>query len=450
MGRTVLIMKKRHRNRLLTIEHHGVDAVPKTERTKGWADLFVIYAGLNIAMAALLVGGLLVPALSWMEVLFVLIIGQVIVGLLMVLMGYMGIDHGLPAAVMSRFFLGYPLGTGLCSVALLLSLTGWFAVNAEIGGLAVDKATNTLFGFSSPRLIILILGVGNVIVSIIGIESIKWLSRLSVPLLLVIMVWLAATILSEYPLVSLTTYEATGALSVTTAIDWTIGGLIVGVFIASDISRHVRSRRDNWIGVMLGIVPASAFLMGLGALTSLATGDWNPVNGIEALGLGAPALFVIVFSTWTTNDLNLYSGGLALTNIVPLLSRWQNTLILGAVGTSLAMMRITEHFTTFLEWLTNIFAPLVGVALADYFVVRKSRLDLNVVYETGSRAPYSRGINLVAWAVVIVGTVVAALTPEYLLASIVSMGVSAGLYWALMRVIYPAHFSRIVSGRGHR
>jgi purine-cytosine permease-like protein len=341
---------------------------------------------------------------------------------------------------MSRIFLGYPVGTGLCSVALLVSLTGWFAVNAEIGGMAVDKVTSALFGFSSPRIMILILGVANVIVSIIGIESIKWLSRLSVPLLLVIMVWLAATILSEYPLVDLVTYEATGEISVTTAIDWTIGGLIVGIFIASDISRHVRSRRDNWIGIMAGVVPSSAFLMGLGALTSLATGDWNPVNGIEALGLGAPALFVIIFSTWTTNDLNLYSGGLALTNIVPALSRWQNTLILGAAGTILAMMRITEHFTTFLELLLNIFAPLIGVALTDYFAIRRGQLDLDVVHEGGSRALYSRGVNLVAWTVVIIGTVVAVLTPEHLVASIVSMCVSAGLYWVLMRMIHPAYF----------
>ena len=433
-------MKKRSQSRGFIFERHGVNAVPKVERTKSWFDLFVIYTGLNIAVSALLVGGILVPALSWVEIVVVLIVGNAIVGLLMVLMGHMGVDHGVPAAVMSRIFLGHPIGTDLCSVVLLLSLTGWFAVNAELGGLAVDKVTSAALGFSSPRIMILILGVTNVIVSIIGIESIKWLSRLSVPLLLVIMVWLAATILSEYPLVGLITYEATGEFYVTTAIDWTIGGLIVGVFIASDISRHVRSRLDNWIGIMFGIVPSAAFLMGLGALTSLATGDWNPINGIEKLGLGAPALFVIAFSTWTTNDLNLYSGGLALTNIIPSLSRWLNTLILGIAGTILAMMRITEHFTTFLESLAYVFAPLVSVALVDYYAIRRYNLEQQSVLKEGTRATYSHGFNWIAWAVVIIGTVIAVLTPDYLLASVVSMGVSGGLYWILMRITYPDHF----------
>lgn len=433
-------MNTRIRSRVISVERHGADAVPKLERTKGWADLFVIYTGLNIAISALLLGGVLVPSLSWFEAIFVMVAGNVIVGILMALMGYMGVDHGVPAAVSSRVFLGYPIGTGLCSVVLLLSLTGWFAVNAELGGLAVDKVTSSLFGFSSPRIMILFLAAANVFVSIIGIESIKWLSRISVPLLLMVMVWLGVTVLSENTLAGLTSYEPTGGLAVTTAIDWTIGALIVGIFIASDISRHIRSLRDNWIGVMLGIVPSATFLMGLGALTSLATGHWNPINGIEALGLGAPALFVIVFSTWTTNDLNLYSGGLALTNIVPSLSRWQNTLILGVTGTILAMMRITDHFTTFLELLAYIFAPLIGVALADYLVVRRRKLDLEVVTERGGIFTYSGGVNLVAWAAVSIGTVLAVVTPENLLASIVSMVASAGFYWLLMRRFYPQHF----------
>jgi purine-cytosine permease-like protein len=69
-------LSNRRQNRLLAVERHGVDAVPKAERTKGWADLFVIYTGLNIAMVTLLVGGLLVPALSWAEVVFVMLVGN--------------------------------------------------------------------------------------------------------------------------------------------------------------------------------------------------------------------------------------------------------------------------------------------------------------------------------------------------------------------------------------
>jgi len=413
----------------LHVEQHGIDAVPKAERTKTWFDLFVIYTGLNITLSVLLVGGLLVPALSWGELLFVAAVGNAIVGALIVLMGHMGVDHGFPAAVLSRSPLGHPLGTNLASIALVVSLIGWFAVNAEMGAIAMDAVTRSVFGFSSPKLMILFLGLTNAVVSIIGIESIKWLSRLSVPLMLAVMIWLTVALLTEYRFVHLIDYEPTGDISVSTGINWMVSAVIVGIFIAADYARHARSRGDNWVGVMFGIVPAAVFLTGLGALSALATGDWNPVNGIEALGLGAPALFIIVFSTWTNNDISLYSGGLALTNIVPKLDRWQNTLILSLAGTGIAMLRITEHFTTFLELLGVIFGPLVGIMLADYYLIHKCRLDVKVYP--------NRNINLISWSVAIVGTLVALFTPEYLIASVVAMLASAVLYWLLIRTLYP-------------
>ncbi len=413
----------------LHVEQHGIDAVPKAERTKTWFDLFVIYTGLNITLSVLLVGGLLVPALSWGELLFVAAVGNAIVGALIVLMGHMGVDHGFPAAVLSRSPLGHPLGTNLASIALVVSLIGWFAVNAEMGAIAMDAVTRSVFGFSSPILMILFLGLTNAVVSMIGIESIKWLSRLSVPLMLAVMIWLTVALLTEYRFVHLIDYEPTGDISVSTGINWMVSAVIVGIFIAADYARHARSRGDNWVGVMLGIVPAAVFLTGLGALSALATGDWNPVNGIEALGLGAPALFIIVFSTWTNNDISLYSGGLALTNIVPKLDRWQNTLILSLAGTGIAMLRITEHFTTFLELLGVIFGPLVGIMLADYYLIHKCRLDVKVYP--------NRNINLISWSVAIVGTLVALFTPEYLIASVVAMLASAVLYWLLIRTLYP-------------
>ncbi len=108
------------------------------------------------------------------------------------------------------------------------------------------------------------------------------------------------------------------------------------------------------------------------------------------------------------------------------------------------MMRIPETFRTFLGMLTNVFGPLVGVALTDYFVIRRSRFDPHLIYEEGGGALYPRGVNWVAICALIIGTMVAFLTPNYLPASIVSIAVSAGLYWILMRMIYAGNFAEKV------
>ena len=379
---------------------------------------------------------MLVPTFSWTQAIVIMVIGNVVAGIMMVLMGHMGVDRGIPAAVMNRLFFGNPIGATLCSIVMLTSLTGWYAVQAEFGGLALDQAINDLFGYSNPVLMIMILSGTNVVVAIFGIESIKWLSRFSVPFLLIIFTWVGFKILSQHRFIELIDYEATGGVSLMTGVDWMIGGWVVGIFVASDISRHVKSRKHNWMGTMIGLVPAAIFLSLLGALSSLATGDWNPVKGITALGLGAPALIVIMFSTWTTNDINLYNGGLALSNIVPKISRWKNTLMLGVAGTILAVLRITDYFTTFLESLSMLFGPLIGVAIADYFIVRKGKFDLKDIYQEGKKNKklYRFGLNWIAFVAVTLGTVIALNTPEVLPPSVISILMSVVVYLFLIRI----------------
>jgi len=429
-------MLKRNLSNVIKIEQHGVHPVPPAERTKNWWDLFVIQAGVNIALSTFLVGGLLVPALSWSDAIWALVIGNGILGISVALMGYMGVDYGIPASVASRFSLGYPRGTILSSLCILLSLTGWFAVNAEIGGVAVDQVLESTFGYSSPTLMIILVGISNAIIAVVGFESIKWLSRLSVPLLLGLSGWLFWAIGQKYDILDLIQFDPTGEVHFTTAIDWTVGGLVVGIFVASDVSRYVRSRKDNWMGSLFGIVPATSVLMVLGALTKLATGDWNPVNAIETLGLGLPALFIIFFSTWTTNDLNIYGGGLALSNIIPRLTRWQNTLIVSVIGTTLAALRITEHFTSFLEMLAYVFSPLIGVVMCDFFLIRHMRLNMKEVYQKDGIYSYSNGVNYVAITVVGIGMLIGYLIPPFLVASVISILFSGLLYFLLMKWFY--------------
>ena len=95
----------------MKIEKYGIESVPKNERTKGWFDLFVISAGLNIALSTLLVGGLIVPKLSWTNVLIAIIVGNVILAILMSLVGIIGVENGISSSVVTRFSLGYPKGT---------------------------------------------------------------------------------------------------------------------------------------------------------------------------------------------------------------------------------------------------------------------------------------------------------------------------------------------------
>ena len=348
------------------VEQHGVDAVPKSERTKGWWDLFVIQAGVNITLSSLLLGGLLVPGLSWAQACWALVVGNIILGVLLALMGYFGVDYGVSTTVASRFSMGHPRGSWISSIIILISMVGWFGVTAELAGQATHDALQGVPGFSNTAIVIALIGVLNSLPPIFGFENIKWLSRLAVPGLTGLCIWILYVIISKYGYWNLVHFTPTHSLSLTTGLDLVMGGLIVGVFTASDISRYVVSERDNWIGCMLGAFPPSLFLGMVGALSKLATGDWNAVSVVQRLGLGAPALIVIIASSWTANNANLYSSGLALANMFPRISRWQSTALMGALGTILAASRVTRYFGSFLLALSDLFSPLIGILLCDY------------------------------------------------------------------------------------
>ncbi|MFQ5696055.1 MAG: purine-cytosine permease family protein [Terriglobia bacterium] len=420
------------------VEQHGLDPVPRPERTKTWWDLFVIQAGVNITLPSFLMGGLLVPGLSWADALTALALGYLAVSALMVLSGHIGVDHGIPAAVANRFALGYPRGTWFSSLCIVLSLVGWFAVNAELAGLAVNEILAATTGFSVPMLVIVLVGLSNGLPAVLGFESIRWLSTVSVPALLALQVWLLQVVLARHDFSALIHYRPTGEIAFATGVDWTLASLIVGAFIASDFSRYLRSRRHNWAGTLAGVLPASVFLGVVGVLAKLATGDWNPVNAVQALGLGLPALAIIIFATWTTNDTNVYSAGLALTSLVPRLGRWQNTLWVTLAGTALAALRITEHFATFLSLLHYFFVPLVGVLVCDYFLVRRGALALADVYRHRGRFYYWRGMNRAALVALATGVLVAVLTPAEFMASLTSLVASAAAYYLVTRLFGPS------------
>jgi purine-cytosine permease-like protein len=225
-------------------------------------------------------------------------------------------------------------------------------------------------------------------------------------------------------------------LTLTTGLDLVMGGLIVGVFTAADISRYVASERDNWIGSMLGAFPPSLFLGLVGALSKLATGDWNAVSVVQRLGLGAPALIVIIASSWTANNTNLYSSGLALANMFPKMSRWQSTALMGALGTILAASRVTRYFGSFLLTLSDLFSPLIGILMCDYFIVRRSKLNLGEAYEDSGHCFYTGGVNLAAVGALIAGFVVAKFTPPGMMASLVSLFAASVVYFISLKLLY--------------
>src|SRR5262249_5677344 len=135
-----------------------------------------------------------------------------------------------------------------------------------------------------------------------------------------------------------------------------------------------------------------------------------------------------------------YSSGLALTNLFPSHPRWRHTLILGLLGTVLGCFGITRYFTQWLITIGIVFAPLVGVVVADYFLVRRRRLTISEAYRRDGVFHYTRGLNLAAVAAIVAGIVTTQLVPASALPPLIALGVTMVVYVIGMGLIYPSQF----------
>ena len=403
----------------MEVETHGNDPVPPRSRRQGWFAFFTLYSGVNICLPMMLVGGAFVPGLSLTQAVLAGLLGNAIAFAIAATAAYPGTDHGLPTPVLTRASLGYPWGSWLPSLAILVSSTGWFAVHTELAAMALDGVLRTLTGRTGPSIIlsILFMGAANSLVAIIGFNWIRKLAAVAVPLLLVLSTLLLYKIASTHSVTDMLSRPGVGPLSFLAALNIMVSSQMGSAFTAADLARYARDHRSVSIG-LLAVAPVAAFMMALGAISALATGEPNPVLGVQSLGLGVGALVVIALATWTTSDKVLYSGGLALTNIFPRWPRWLNTMVLGSVGTALACFRLTQYFTQWLILIGTIFAPLVGLLLADHFVVRRRKLVGN-----GDSA-----VNMVALVALVCGLIAGRLAPPETIQPLTSILVTGLVY----------------------
>ncbi|MGN1377219.1 MAG: putative hydroxymethylpyrimidine transporter CytX, partial [Dorea sp.] len=88
-------------------------------------------------------------------------------------------------------------------------------------------------------------------------------------------------------------------------------------------------------------------------------------------GLGIAGLLIIVFSTVTTTFLDAYSAGISSESIV---SGWNGkyiAVIITVIGTIGAIVYPMDNITDFLYLIGSVFAPMIAIQIADFFLLKK-------------------------------------------------------------------------------
>jgi cytosine permease len=144
----------------------------------------------------------------------------------------------------------------------------------------------------------------------------------------------------------------------------------------------------------------------VGVLLAHATRS-SDVIAIVTSSVGWVGVLVTIVGTLKINDWNLYSSGLGVVNFFgAILNRRVNravtTAVIGVVGSLLAAGGILDHFIGFLSILGVTFPPIAGIFVAEYFVVRRWRPELDRSRsgtEVPAESPQWVPVTLVIWLV---------------------------------------------------
>ncbi|ASJ14114.1 putative hydroxymethylpyrimidine transporter CytX [Thermococcus radiotolerans] len=367
-------------------EGYEITPVAKERRKFSLLMLFAVWFGAGISIAEFWAGALLTPALSLWAAVGVIIVGHIIGNAVMGLIAVEGYEMGLPTMVLSRGALGIK-GSILPSALNYLQLIGWTAVMLIVGANAMNALSAT-FGFEGYPLWIILLGTLVTLWTYVGPRRWEALEKISALLLLILSLWLTYVTVKKFPIGELLSRPGTGGVGVMLALDLVIAMPLSWAPLVADYSRFAKTKKGAFWGTYLGYFIASSLFYFVGALTNVAVGESDPIGIILAYGLGIPAMLIIILSTLTTTFLDVYSAAITYKNISPRADAKKQVLLVGALGTLLALVFPVDRYEGFLILIGGAFVSLTAIMLTDYFVVRKGYDPEELLDESGPLAGY--------------------------------------------------------------
>lgn len=409
------------------IETEGIESVPDEKRTKGFWQLFALWAGFSIVITNFLLGSLTVNA-GLTVGLTAAVVSIVAVGAIIYFGTKIAADEGTAGTTAMRAPFGIQ-GRVIPSLAMVLATVGWFGVQTGIVA-ASTREILANFGIVLPFWLLAgILGIVMASVAIIGYQWIEWLNRIAVPIMAVLLTLVAYQIITNYGL----NLSGGSGMSFWAALNVFPAATAAYLLVAMDYGRYgdnVNPGQPSW-GATVAWVAFAVILAGIGILAAAAAGTWDPVQIMLELGLGSVGLLLLIAGSWTTNVTNVYAGGIALSQITGL-NRIYMTTATGFIGTLLAIGGIysIDGIQGFLTALTVTLVPTTGILLVHYYLFEDD-FDTDELFNEGGRYWYLSGWNPAAVVAWIVGAAFAVVAPEWLVPALSSAVIACLIYYVL-------------------
>lgn len=346
------------------------------DATIGGFRIAVVVFGIGVTLPIFFVGSELAAGLGLRDAALAMAGGCALVAALMIVTSIIGAQTRLSTYMIIQF----PFGAGgarLVNLLLVVTYVGYFAATGDIFGNAIREALIAFYDFDVPRPACTGIGcVAMALTAMYGFRLIERFSAWTVPLLAVFMCYVVYLVVTQNDFDAILGAGGSGSISFGTAVSTVIGANILMAVAGPDLTRYART---EWEGVksVSGLAIGYPLIMLTSAIPTLALGETDIMRIMIGLGVAIPALAILVFSTWTTNTINLYSAVLTLAASFRKLSDQRLAVAAGVVGTGAAVMGIMDFFLPFVLFIGIAATPIAGIYIADYFIVSRRSYELS-------------------------------------------------------------------------
>lgn len=321
----------------------------------------MIWFGAAVSIAEILTGMLIAP-LGLHQGVCAVIVGHLIGCLLLYMAGLIGGKTGKSAMETVKISFGGK-GALLFSTLNVLQLVGWTAVMITSGAVAASSVISNggVRGWS------LIIGGLILLWILVGLKNLSKINVVAMGALLVLTMLLSAVIFHNpaAPVID------PGGISFGAAVELSVAMPLSWLPLISDYTRQAEKPKKATAVSVVVYFGASCWMYLIGMAAARFTGESDIAAIMMRAGLGTAALIIIIFSTVTTTFLDVYSAGVSSQSIC---SSWKEkpaAVVVCAAGTLLAMFTPASEFENFLYLIGSVFAPMIAILIADFFILKK-------------------------------------------------------------------------------
>lgn len=397
---------------------------PLSQR-KGFFPIALVLFSFTFFTGTMFAGGKIGVAFEFTDILWIVAIGNLLLGAYAATLGFISARSGLNTVLMGRFCFGN-WGSKLSDFILGFAELGWFAWGTATLAISLGK----ILEFSDSLLIplMVLFGLGFSITAIVGFKGLEYLSRVSIPLMFILLV--TSIVLATKEIggwTGLTSVQPTETLTFATAITMVFGTFASG---ATQITNWTRMSKSGKIAIWACLV---SFVIGNGLM--VLAGAWMAIvyqqpDIVEVLvlqGLSVAAVVMLCLNLWTIQGPAIYSVSTAACHMVRSERRKTMVLVAAVAGIILAAAGMYELLIPFLLLLGAIIPPLGGVIMADYWIRHKGKYPLLAE----ANIPNFNWIGLIAY---FTGAIVAYVSPW--IAPIVGIVVACSIY-SVLNYLFP-------------